>query len=91
MKKRKVPLRKCIATGEMKAKKELIRVVRSPEGEVSVDPGGKMNGRGAYLTNSEESFLQAKQKDLLSRHLKVKLSAEEYDRLEQERQKAGRK
>ena len=50
MKQRKVPLRKCIVTNEMKPKKELIRVVRSPEGEVSIDQTGKKNGRGAYIS-----------------------------------------
>ncbi|MFC5628122.1 RNase P modulator RnpM [Aliibacillus thermotolerans] len=82
--KRKKPMRKCVVTGEVKEKKELLRVVRSPEGKVFVDPTGKKNGRGAYLTNSKQCFLQAKEEDALSRHLKVKLTPEDYDRLWEE-------
>ena len=54
---KKVPLRKCVATGEQLPKKELIRIVRNKEGEVSVDPTGKKNGRGAYLKRSLEGSL----------------------------------
>lgn len=59
---RKVPLRKCIATGEMKPKKEMVRIVRSKEGEVSIDPSGKKSGRGAYLSKDKEAILLAKKK-----------------------------
>lgn len=62
MSQRKIPLRKCVVTNEMKPKGELIRIVRSKEGDVSLDPTGKKNGRGAYLTNEEEIFLLAKKK-----------------------------
>ncbi|SFL75864.1 hypothetical protein SAMN04488054_104217 [Salibacterium qingdaonense] len=62
-------------------------MVRSPEGEVFVDPGGKKNGRGAYLTNNDECFLEAKRKDALSRHLNIKVTEEDYDRLLEERRK----
>ena len=62
MTQRKIPLRKCIVTNEMKPKKELIRIVRSPEGEVSLDPSGKKNGRGAYLSNDEQVFSTCKEK-----------------------------
>ncbi|MFV8827189.1 RNase P modulator RnpM [Alkalihalobacterium sp. APHAB7] len=81
MKQRKVPLRKCIVTNEMKPKKELIRVVRSPEGEVSIDQTGKKNGRGAYISNGKEYFEQAKKKDILSKQLNIKVSEEIYDQL----------
>lgn len=81
MKQRKVPLRKCVVTNEMKPKKELIRVVRTPEGQVEIDPTGKKNGRGAYLSNSKECFEIAKKKDVLSKHLNVKVSEEIYDQL----------
>ena len=53
---KKVPLRKCVATGEQLPKKELIRIVRNKEGEVSVDPTGKKNGRGAYLKRSLDAI-----------------------------------
>ncbi|MFB5660526.1 RNase P modulator RnpM [Alteribacillus sp. HJP-4] len=78
-------MRKCIVSGEMKPKNQLIRVVRSPEGDIFIDPSGKKNGRGAYLTNDEESFSSAKKKDALSRHLKVQVTPEDYDRLGEER------
>ena len=63
---KKIPLRKCLATGEQLPKKELIRVVRNKEGEVFVDPTGKKNGRGAYLKRSQEAIDIAKKKKVLS-------------------------
>ncbi|MEK4565275.1 YlxR family protein [Alkalihalobacillus sp. FSL R5-0424] len=81
MSQRKIPLRKCVVSNEMKPKSELIRIVRSKEGDVSLDPTGKKNGRGAYLTNEEEIFLLAKKKDVLSRHLNVTVTPEIYDEL----------
>ncbi len=90
MKQRKIPLRKCIITGEMKPKQELIRIVRSPEGVISVDPTGKMNGRGAYVTNDDECFEKAKKLDILSKHFQVQVSPEVYDDLKKARNR-GRK
>lgn len=89
MKQRKVPLRKCVVTNEMKPKKELIRIVRSPEGEVLIDLTGKKNGRGAYITKDKECFLIAKKKDILSRHLNIKVSPEVYDSLIEQVSKDG--
>lgn len=83
MKKKKVPLRKCLVTGEMKPKQELIRIVRSPEGVISVDTTGKKNGRGAYISNNADCFEQAKQTDILSRHFQTKISEDVYNELEQ--------
>ena len=77
--KRKVPLRKCLASGEMKPKKEMIRVVRSKEGEVSVDLTGKKPGRGAYVSRNREAVLQAKQKNLFASQLQARVSDEIYD------------
>lgn len=68
---KKIPLRKCVATGEQLPKKELIRVVRNKEGEVFVDPTGKKNGRGAYLKRSKEAIDIAKKKKVLNRSLEV--------------------
>ncbi|WP_300923729.1 RNase P modulator RnpM [uncultured Limosilactobacillus sp.] len=68
---KKIPLRKCVATGEQLPKKELIRVVRNKEGEVFVDPTGKKNGRGAYLKKSKEAIDIAKKKKVLNRSLEV--------------------
>jgi predicted RNA-binding protein YlxR (DUF448 family) len=81
MNNRKIPLRKCVATGEMKTKKELVRVVRSKEGDVSVDLTGKKNGRGAYITLDKECILQAKKKNILANHLKTKIEESVYEEL----------
>jgi predicted RNA-binding protein YlxR (DUF448 family) len=81
MNNRKIPLRKCVATGEMKAKKELVRVVRSKEGDVSVDLTGKKNGRGAYITLEKDCILQAKKKNILANHLKATIEESVYDEL----------
>ena len=68
---KKIPLRKCVATQEQLPKKELIRVVRSKEGEIFVDPTGKKNGRGAYLKRSNDAIELAKKKGALKRALEV--------------------
>jgi len=78
---RKVPMRKCVATGEMKPKKELVRIVRSKEGIVSVDLTGKKSGRGAYLSKDKEVVLLAKKKNILSNQLEVKIEDAIYDEL----------
>lgn len=78
---KKVPLRKCVATGEMLSKKEMIRVVRSKDGEVSVDPTGKKPGRGAYVSKKEEAVAIARKKNILERQLEVKIPDEVYEEL----------
>lgn len=79
--KKKVPLRKCVVTGEMLPKKSMIRVVRSKEGEVSVDITGKKSGRGAYISKSEEAVEIARKKNVLERQLEVKIPEEVYDEI----------
>ena len=79
---RKIPLRKCLATGVQLPTQQLIRVVRNKEGEVFVDPTGKMNGRGAYLKRSHAAFEKAKQKKLLARALQVEIPEEIFSELE---------
>ena len=69
---------------ERKAKRELIRVVRSPEGNVSLDFGGKMNGRGAYLCPNPECLKRAIRSKALERSLEVAIPEEVYGRLEKE-------
>lgn len=81
MKVKKVPLRRCVITGERCEKKELIRVVRTPEGEVIVDLTGKANGRGAYLKASQEVILKAKKTKALEKHLEVEVKEEIYQEL----------
>jgi uncharacterized protein len=78
---KKIPMRKCVATGEMRPKKELVRVVRSKEGEVSIDPTGKKSGRGAYLSKEKEAVLLAKKKGILSKHLEADVEESIYDEL----------
>jgi predicted RNA-binding protein YlxR (DUF448 family) len=78
---RKVPLRKCVASQEMKDKKELIRIVRLKEGGISIDLTGKMAGRGAYLSKDRDIILQAKKKNILASHLKTKIDDTIYEEL----------
>lgn len=78
---KKVPIRKCLATNEPFPKKELFRIVRTPEGDVRVDDTGKLNGRGAYISKSEKAILIAKQKKVLDRQLEVSVSDAIYDEL----------
>ena len=79
--KRKTPERKCVITNEMKAKKDLIRVVRNKEGEVFVDPTGKKNGRGAYLTKDLAVINQAEQTGVLAKHLNAEIDSSIYEEL----------
>ena len=81
MKPRKIPMRMCVGCREMKEKKELIRVVRSPEGEVSLDPVGKKSGRGAYVCRSAECLKRAIKQKQLERQLDVTLPAETLEAL----------
>jgi len=78
---RKIPMRKCVATNEMRPKKELIRVVRTTEGTVSIDLTGKKNGRGAYLSKDKDAVLLAKKKNILKNHLEIDIPDEIYDEL----------
>lgn len=84
MKRKKIPMRKCVACQEMIPKKELIRVVRSPQGEVSIDSTGKSSGRGAYICRKRDCFVLAKKRKSLDRSLETAISADVYDRLEME-------
>jgi uncharacterized protein len=79
--KKKIPLRKCLATGEMKPKKEMIRIVRSKEGEVSVDQTGKKSGRGAYLSKSKDAIITAKKKNAIANQLQAKVDDSIYEEL----------
>ncbi|NLC41502.1 MAG: YlxR family protein [Erysipelothrix sp.] len=76
---KKIPLRKCIATGEQLPKSELLRIVKTPDNEVLVDLSGKQNGRGAYLKKSIEALEIAKTKGLLRRALGVDINDELYE------------
>lgn len=70
-KNKKVPLRKCIVSNEMKPKQSLIRIVRNKEGQVFVDPSGKKNGRGAYVAFDEQVIKKAEENRAIERHFQV--------------------
>lgn len=79
MKKKKIPLRKCVGCKEQKPKKDLIRVVKTKEGEVSLDLTGKMNGRGAYICKDKSCLEGAYKTNALNRSLSTKISEEVYN------------
>ena len=81
---KKIPQRQCMGCRERKAKRELIRVVRTPDGSVSLDFGGKMNGRGAYICPSPECLKKVQKSKALDRSLEVTIPAEVYERLARE-------
>ena len=82
MKDRKPVLRSCVVTREKVEKKDLIRVVRTSEGEVLVDETGKLSGRGAYLKKDIEVLNTAKKNKILEKVLEVSISDDVYDELE---------
>ncbi|MDO4739174.1 MAG: YlxR family protein [Eubacteriales bacterium] len=84
LKQRKVPMRMCVGCREMKPKAELRRIVKSPEGVISVDRVGKAPGRGAYLCLSAECLKKAEKARALERALETKIEREVYEKLEGE-------
>lgn len=81
MKLRKIPTRSCVVTREKYPKQELIRVVRTPEGDVIVDETGKKNGRGAYLKKDLSVIEKAEKNKILNKHLEVDVPKEIFDKL----------
>ncbi len=81
---KKIPQRQCIGCGEMKNKKEMIRVIKTPEENIIIDVTGKKNGRGAYICKSVECFQKAVKSRGLERSLKVNIPREVYEELEKE-------
>lgn len=81
---KKVPMRQCVGCGEMKSKKEMMRVVKTAEGSIVLDVTGKMNGRGAYLCQTMECLKKAGKNKGIERSLKRAIAAEVYDNLEKE-------
>lgn len=88
---RKVPMRKCIGCGEMKSKREMLRVLRTTEDEIILDATGRKNGRGAYLCRSTDCFQKAVKSRGLERSLKTMIPAEVYESLEKEIEKFAEK
>lgn len=82
MKVRKIPMRKCVGCGELKTKKELIRIVALPTGEIEVDRTGKKSGRGVYICDDPACFKKAFSSHGLERSLKRPVSQEVYTALE---------
>ncbi|EOS41362.1 YlxR family protein [Lachnospiraceae bacterium] len=82
--KRKVPMRKCVGCGEMKPKKELLRVLRTEDEGFVLDTTGKKNGRGAYICYSRDCFQKAVKNKGLERSFKQAVPAEVYGHLEKE-------
>lgn len=81
MKVKKVPLRTCVITKEQLPKQELLRVVRTPEGEVKVDLTGKLNGRGAYIKKDVAVLEKAKKSNLLAKRLECSIDETVYEEI----------
>ena len=79
---KKIPMRRCLATNESFPKKDLLRVVKTPEGEVKVDLSGKLNGKGAYISKSVEALNLAKKNNVLGRALEISIPEEIYLEIE---------
>lgn len=83
MKQKKIPLRSCVVTREKLPKQELLRIVRTTEGEVKVDLTGKLNGRGAYIKKNLETLEKAKKSKALDRHLECQVSDTVYEEIKE--------
>lgn len=81
MKVRKIPTRTCVVTHEKYPKRELLRIVRTPDGTVEVDVDGKKNGRGAYIKKDLTVLEMAKKTKVLEKHLEVTINDEVYDEI----------
>ncbi len=81
---KKIPLRKCVGCNEMKSKKEMLRVLKTTEGDVILDTTGKMNGRGAYLCKNAECLKKAIKHKGIERSLKMEIDNTVYGKLEKE-------
>lgn len=78
---KKIPSRKCLATGQIFPKNDLFRVVRTPEGDVQLDMSGKANGRGAYISKDENVILKAKKTKCLDKALEIEVPDSIYERM----------
>ena len=79
---KKIPLRQCVGCGEMKGKKDMMRVLKTAENEICLDVTGKKNGRGAYICRSRECLRLARKNKGLERSFKMSIPNEVYDTLE---------
>lgn len=81
MKEKKVPIRLCVATNQPFPKKDMIRIIKTPENEVKIDLSGKLNGHGAYISRSIEAVQIAKTKKILDKKLEIEINDAIYDEL----------
>lgn len=81
---KKIPLRQCVGCGEMKSKKEMLRILKTAENEFVLDKTGKKNGRGAYLCNSRDCLLKARKSKGLERSFKMSIPNQVYENLQKE-------
>lgn len=81
MKNKKIPMRSCVVTKEKLPKGELLRIVRTPEGNVVADITGKLNGKGAYIKKDMSVLEKAKKSKILERSLEIEISKEVYDEI----------
>lgn len=86
---KKIPLRQCVGCGEMKSKKEMMRVLRTEDGSICLDATGKKNGRGAYVCKSAACLLLARKNKGLERSFRMSIQENVYDTLEREFEKLG--
>ena len=86
---KKIPMRQCVGCREMKNKRDLIRVVRSPEGTISLDFKGKLPGRGAYVCPDPACLAKARKSRALERAFETAIPAEVYDQLERQMGEGG--
>ena len=84
MKQKKIPVRKCTGCGEQKPKKELVRVVKTPNGEILLDLTGKASGRGAYICNNAECLKKARKSKRIDRTFEMTIPDEVYKQMEEE-------
>lgn len=80
---KKIPLRQCVGCGEMKGKKDMLRVLKTAEGDICLDTTGKKNGRGAYICRNRECLQKARKNRGLERSFKMSISDEVYAALEE--------
>ncbi len=84
MKQKKIPLRKCTGCGEQKPKKELVRIVKTPDGEILLDLTGKASGRGAYICNNAECLKKARKSKRIDKTFEMTIPDEIYEQMEEE-------
>ena len=82
--KNRIPMRQCVGCGEMKSKKEMMRILKTAEGDIVLDVTGKKNGRGAYLCQTQDCLKKARKNKGIERSFKMSIPADVYDNLEKE-------